>query len=213
MMEYFCAYHSMLGATRKLSDAECGRLFRALLAYSGGEESINLQGREELLFDVFAQQIDRDRERYVKKCMTNKANGSGRKRSQANGSVRDQEKEKDKEKDKEEELPPTPSKGGTPDGGGTAYVEQNLRYMSPDNWGDLHSYLDDGITMELVCHAVDEACANGKRTWGYVRKIIQRYLEEDIKTVEQAKASNKKPQTKSENNGLNPWLQRSDYDF
>ena len=60
MREYFCAYHSMLGAMRKLSDAECGRLFRALLMYSSGEQPDNLQGREDLLFDVFSQQIDRE---------------------------------------------------------------------------------------------------------------------------------------------------------
>jgi len=97
MREYFCAYHDMLGAMRKLSDAECGRLFRALLLYSSGEQPDNLQGREELLFDVFAQQIDRDEARYQKKCETNKANGSGRMRSLANGSVGTQEKEKEKE--------------------------------------------------------------------------------------------------------------------
>lgn len=206
MMEYFCAYHSMLGATRKLSDAECGRLFRALLAYSGGEEPINLQGREELLFDVFAQQIDRDRERYEKKCMTNKANGSVRKRSQANGSVRDQEKEKEKDKDKEE-YPPTPQQG-EPAGCGS-YVADNLRSMTGGNWEELRSFMDDGVTDELVRHAVDEAAANGKRTWSYVRRILDRYLNEGITTLSQAKASDKKPQAQAAPNGLNPWLERS----
>ena len=75
MREYFCAYHNMLGAMRKLSDAECGRLFRALLSYSAGDMPNNLQGREELLFDVFSQQIDRDANRYHEKCEKNKANG------------------------------------------------------------------------------------------------------------------------------------------
>lgn len=102
MREYFCAYHSMLGGMRKLSDAECGRLFRALLMYSSGMEPDNLQGREELVFDIFSQQIDRDIEAYNSRCQTNrengsKANGSGRKRSVANGSGRTQDKEKDKE--------------------------------------------------------------------------------------------------------------------
>lgn len=94
MREYFCAYHSMLGAMRKLSDAECGRLFRALLAYSSGEQLDNLQGREELLFDVFAQQIDRDAEKYKAKCETNRTN---RQRSIAMDNDRHQDKEKDKE--------------------------------------------------------------------------------------------------------------------
>ena len=99
MREYFCAYHDMLGAMRKLSDAECGRLFRALLSYSAGDMPNNLQGREELLFDVFSQQIDRDANRYHEKCEKNKANGSVRKRSVANGSEPSQEKDKEKEKD------------------------------------------------------------------------------------------------------------------
>ena len=99
MREYFCAYNDMLGAMRKLSDAECGRLFRALLSYSAGDMPNNLQGREELLFDVFSQQIDRDANRYHEKCEKNKANGSVRKRSVANGSEPSQEKDKEKEKD------------------------------------------------------------------------------------------------------------------
>jgi len=124
MREYFCAYHSMKGAMRKLSDAECGRLFRALLTYSSGEQPDNLQGREELLFDVFAQQIDRDAERYKSMCETNKSNASGRNRSQANASGRNrsqanasdgnQEKEKEEEKEKDD-IPPTPRKGDPDD--------------------------------------------------------------------------------------------------
>lgn len=102
MREYFCAYHSMLGGTRKLSDAECGRLFRALLRYSSGEdvELINLQGREEVLFDVYSQQIDRDAAAYEKKCQTNRANASERNRPQANASDGSQDKDKGKGKDK-----------------------------------------------------------------------------------------------------------------
>lgn len=206
MMEYFCAYHSMLGATRKLSDAECGRLFRALLAYSGGEQPINLQGREELLFDVFSQQIDRDRERYEEKCKKNKANGSGRKRTVANASDGSQEKEKEKDKE-EEEYPPTPQKGEAT--GGTAYIADNLRGMSPNNWEELRSYMDDGITLELINHAVDEAAANGKRTWSYVRRILERYLREGITTVNQAKATDHRPTVTTQAPGtLNPWLER-----
>ena len=74
--EFFCAYHSYLNAMRKLSDAECGRLFRALLSYSAGEQLINLQGREEILFDVFADQIDRDNAKYEAKCRKNRENGA-----------------------------------------------------------------------------------------------------------------------------------------
>lgn len=79
MREYFCAYHSMLRGMRRLSDAECGRLFRALLEYSqSGTEPINLQGREEALFDVYADQIDREIEKYRATCESNRRNVSKR---------------------------------------------------------------------------------------------------------------------------------------
>lgn len=205
MREYFCAYHDMLGAMRKLSDAECGRLFRALLAYSSGEELINLQGREELLFDVFSQQIDRDAKRYEERCNKNRDNvnkKNERKRSLTNANDRYQEKEKDKDKE-EEELPPTPFKGET--AGSGSYVADNINGMTAGNWEELRSFLDDGISQELINHAVDEAGANGKRTWAYVRRILTRYLTEGITTLTQAKASDQKPQPQAAS-GLNPWL-------
>lgn len=114
MREYFCAYHSMLDATRKLSDAEVGRLFRGLLHYSAtGEQPDNLQGREEIVFDIFSQQIDREIEKYQAACERNKRNGASRTESQPVAPSRTeshrvgvencdshQNKEKEKEKDK-----------------------------------------------------------------------------------------------------------------
>lgn len=112
--EYFCAYHSYAKSIRNLSDAECGRLFKALLSYSAGDTLINLQGREGIAFDFITEQIDRDNEAYEAKCAKNRANGE-----RANGTERPrtvpnapQGKEEGKEKDKEEILPPNnPPKG------------------------------------------------------------------------------------------------------
>ena len=74
--EYFCAYHSYLKSIRNLSDAECGRLFKALLQYSAGEQLIKLQGREGIAFDFICEQIDRDNEKYAERCRTNRENGT-----------------------------------------------------------------------------------------------------------------------------------------
>lgn len=114
--EYFCAYHSYAKSIRNLSDAECGRLFKALLSYSAGDTLINLQGREGIAFDFITEQIDRDNEAYEAKCAKNRANGE-----RANGTERPRtvpnapqgkEEGKEKEKDKEEILPPnSPPKG------------------------------------------------------------------------------------------------------
>lgn len=115
MREYFCAYHSMLDATRKLSDAECGRLFRSLLAYSRNRtEPINLQGREEIVFDIYSQQIDREIERYEQICKRNQRNVTSRNESLPVVTSRNESTQnKDKGKDKEENKDKDKNKGGS----------------------------------------------------------------------------------------------------
>ena len=183
MREYFCAYHSMLGAMRKLSDAECGRLFRALLAYSSGEQLDNLQGREELLFDVFAQQIDRDAEKYKEKCAVNRtnggkrtvANGSERLRTVTNGSVGTQEKEKEKEEyytraaliDDDEALLLAQ--------GHQSVLDEAERWGFPRNTGTY-----DALTALIAQHGVDrmldalKSCGQqGVPKLPYLRKVLE----------------------------------------
>ena len=203
MREYFCAYHSMLGGTRKLSDAECGRLFRALLRYSSGTdvELINLQGREEVLFDVYSQQIDRDTAAYEEKCAKNTANASERKRSQPNASERkrsqpnasersqDKDKDKGKEKDKDKDehisggIDACAADDERPDFNTVeVYAANNLSPLNGGNMEEFAAFKAD-IPEELIRHAIDEACAQGKRTWSYVRSILNRYRESGFKTV------------------------------
>lgn len=117
MREYFCAYHSMLEATRKLSDAEVGRLFRGLLYYSiTGEQPDNLQGREDLLFDVFSQNIDREVDKYNERCRINRTNRHESSRivtsRHESSQEEDKEKDEDKNKDKEKDIPSAGAEGG-----------------------------------------------------------------------------------------------------
>ena len=101
--EYFCAYHSYLKAMELLSDAEAGRLYRALLRYSETGEVADLRGNERFVFASMQSQIDRDNEKYAERCKKNQenalqryANASERMQSHANAA-----KEKEKEKEKE----------------------------------------------------------------------------------------------------------------
>lgn len=74
-MKYFCAYHSYLDAMRRLGDAERGRLFTALLEYSKTGAAQDLRGNEGFVFDVLKCNIDLDKEKYAKRCQTNRENG------------------------------------------------------------------------------------------------------------------------------------------
>lgn len=92
-------------------------------------------------------------------------------------------------------LPPPPQTP-PPEGGFVTYVEGNLRGMTPGNWDALRTYLEDGMTTELVMRAVDEAAAQGKRSWAYVRSILDRWLQEGVTSVEMVDEERRKPDHK-----------------
>lgn len=108
--EYFCAYYSYLDSMEDLSDAECGRVFRALMSYArDGYVPMELNAGETVAFRFIKSQIDRDNEKYTKKCEKNrenkvnslKRNGNERKQTITNVDERNQRKGKGKGKEKE----------------------------------------------------------------------------------------------------------------
>ena len=64
----FVAYHSYLKTMEPLSDAECGRLFRACLTYSMTGTIPSLCGNERILWPTIQEQIDRDTKKYGDFC-------------------------------------------------------------------------------------------------------------------------------------------------
>ena len=111
-LEYFAAYHSYLKSIEPLNDAERGRLFTACLQYSMTGIEPELHGNERFIFPTIQSQIDRDREKYDRKCEKNRENGARggqanaaeRKQSEANApQTPPKEKEKEKEKEKAKE--------------------------------------------------------------------------------------------------------------
>ena len=213
MREYFCAYHSMLDATRKLSEAECGRLFRALLAYSQGRtELINLQGREEIVFDIYSQQIDREIEKYSAACERNRRNGAGGGQSPrvgASGGQSPQNKDKDKgkgedkDKDKDESHDDAHARANTLE----AYASGNLQTLSPGNMQDLIAYKDE-LPEDVIRFAIDEACGNGAPRWAYVRAILEGYKRDGVKSVGDAKAAKERKARKARDNPALDYAQR-----
>jgi len=76
-----------------------------------------------------------------------------------------------------------------------AYTTSNLMHMSPTNMQECVSFVED-LGEDLVRYAVDKACENGKRTWAYVKAILNAYLRDGIKTVGEAKAADEARQRK-----------------
>lgn len=114
-LESFNAYHSYLDTMEALNDAECGRLFRALLEYSATGAAPELRGNERFVFPGMRSQIDRDIEKYNAKCARNRENGekggghlppNAPERPRTPPKDKEKDKEKDKDKDKDISFPP-----------------------------------------------------------------------------------------------------------
>lgn len=108
---YFCAYHSLLDTTKRLNDAEFGRLMRAAIEYSATGEPPTLGGRELLMWDMVAWQIDRDLEKYNSFVEKQSENGKKGGRPKKEETQKTQafsgkpKKAKEKEKEKENKRP------------------------------------------------------------------------------------------------------------
>ena len=76
--EYFKCFHSYFEKTKSLTDAEVGRLFRALMKFSATGEAPSLAGRESIAFDFIADEIVRDQEAYANLCRQNAENRAQR---------------------------------------------------------------------------------------------------------------------------------------
>ncbi len=72
----FPVYLDYSKAVNKLSDAEAGQLFKALLEYADSGEEPPLEGSLYAVFAIMQNQLDRDTEKYVQKCERLRQNGT-----------------------------------------------------------------------------------------------------------------------------------------
>ena len=110
-MKYLKVFTDFASSLAPLSDAECGRLFKAMLEYAMSGQEFDLRGNERFVWPSAKASIDRDQQTYDRKAEG--ARKAARKRTstisydivQEKSISYDivQDKDKDKDKDKEEE--------------------------------------------------------------------------------------------------------------
>lgn len=108
-MKYLKVFTDFASSLAPLSDAECGRLFKAMLEYAMSGQEPDLRGNERFVWPSAKASIDRDQQTYDRKAEC--ARKAARKRTSTISYDIVQEKsisydivqDKDKDKDKEEE--------------------------------------------------------------------------------------------------------------
>lgn len=67
------------------------------------------------------------------------------------------------------------------------YASRNLQYLSPYNMKELISFRDS-LPDDLIRYAIDQACANGVRTYAYTRSILNSYVNNGFKCIADVQA-------------------------
>lgn len=60
------------------------------------------------------------------------------------------------------------------------YASSNLMALSAGNYEEIRQLLEENVPDDLICYAVDQACAAGGRTWAMTRSILDRWRIADI---------------------------------
>lgn len=202
-LKYVMLYLDTLPTFKEMQFDEVGRLVVALMEYaSTGQTSVQLQG-ERYVYTMLKAQIDRDAETYARKTAASRENGKkgGRPRKSETGfsetqnnpenpvgfseTQKSQEKEKEKEKDNEKEKErvcalPLPLRDPV-----EKYCSERIPGFTETNAQDMRNFIEKGIPPNLIRHAVDEACASGKPSWGYCHQILTRYVTDGICSIEE----------------------------
>lgn len=71
------------------------------------------------------------------------------------------------------------------------YALQNLKYMGERAIQEFQSFSDD-LPDDVIRHGIDNALDANKRTWNYVKAILNSYVEDDVKSIEDAVETDKK---------------------
>ena len=62
------------------------------------------------------------------------------------------------------------------------YAAANLLNLNPQQMNELISFRDS-LSDDAIRHAIDDGCLHGKPRYEYVRKILNRYVDEGLKTL------------------------------
>ena len=175
---YVPIYYDWPEATSELADAEKGRLMDAIILYArGGDWQSRVQGVERFVLPTFMAQIDRAKASQELRASTSRENGrkGGRPRKKAVEAAQGDDNPF--------------AEGDARPAANTieAYVDSNLGRMTPGNWEELASYCTD-MSDALIRCAVDDACSHGARSWAYVKRVLNSYLQHGFKTVGDVKA-------------------------
>ena len=198
-MSYVQLYFSYREPLAQLTDAQCGRVLRALLDYGAEGTLPAFDGAEAMAFTFLRGNFDRDATSYDEKVAKLRANGQkgGRPRGSKNQKVfsktksfQEEEKEEEEEEEKEESSSSISPSEGAADAA-TTMMTAELVKMYEAHIGSATEYIQRGIQSAVqslgpdLAKKITETCIdNGAKQWSYLRTAYTKAEEQGITTVE-----------------------------
>lgn len=208
---YAALPHDYLEEMELLSDAEFGRLCRALLVYSKTGTTPTLDGNERMLIKRVTMQEDRFQESYLDVSETRRE--AGRKGASKRWAERDSKAILPDSKNSRA-IPANGKNGNTETNTNTntetdtplsndsrskaraavvsAYLDRINPSASQSSIGELTAFADE-MGQEVCLRAMDIALDNKKATWSYIRGILRNWQALGVKCLADIERLDKKP--------------------
>ena len=198
-MKYIKVFTDFAKSLEPLSDAECGRLFIAMLEYAEQGIEPEFRGNERFLWPTAKLQLDRSIDEYQKQCKKNAENGSkgGRPKKPSGFSEnpknpvgftktqksQDEDKEEDEDKEDKRKENRTGVKAAAPQK--QTYGEFGKVKLSDEEHGKLVQRLGKDKTDDYI-ERLDGWLAEGNQKKNHYATILNWYRKDEKKPAPQA---------------------------
>ena len=171
-LDYRCYFET-------LSDAEVGRLVRAMLDYEIDGATPKFSGSERVLWPVMRRNIDIDHEFLEKQAKNGSKGGRPRKPKE----TQQNQKEKIENRKQKIEYITTTTTAQARESWQQCVdcYEQNIGALPRAAFDSIVGYLEQ-VEPDLVCEAINQSAINNKRSWGYAQAILRDCLQKNITT-------------------------------
>lgn len=181
-LDYRCYFET-------LSDAEVGRLVRAMLDYELDGATPKFSGSERVLWPVMRRNIDIDHEFLEKQAKNGSKGGRPRKPKETQQNPEEPKETQQNQKEKIEnrkqkiEYITTTTTAQARESWQQCVdcYEQNIGALPRAAFDSIVGYLEQ-VEPDLVCEAINQAAINNKRSWGYAQAILRDCLQNKITT-------------------------------
>ena len=174
-LDYRCYFET-------LSDAEVGRLVRAMLDYELDGATPKFSGSERVLWPVMRRNIDIDHEFLEKQAKNGSKGGRPRKPKETQQNPEKPKETQQNQKEKIEYITTTTTAQARESWQQCVdFYEQNIGALPRAAFDSIVGYLEQ-VEPDLVCEAINQAAINNKRSWGYAQAILRDCLQKNITT-------------------------------